>query len=176
MKYGCTSIWFTAGVVVGFARQPLQVGDLEVGHPDAAGASVLLELLEGLPGRDEVAIVERRQRPVDEEQVDVVGAELLSVCVERASRVVGFVEAVVELAGDVHLGAVEAGVADALPDAALVLVHLRGIDVAIADVQRRLDGLGGVVGVDLKHAEAELWDACAVIEVMVGTLVTVGLL
>ena len=117
MKYGCASIWFTAGTVSVSRGQPLQVGDLEVGHPDAAGASVLRELLERVPGRDEVAVVERRQRPVDEEQVDVVGAERSQRLVERASRIVGFVEAVVELAGDEHVGAVESGVADALADA-----------------------------------------------------------
>jgi hypothetical protein len=70
---------------VGLGGQLLQVLDLEVRHADRAGAAVALELLERLPGRHEVAVVERGQRPVDKEQVHVVEAELESV-LSNASR------------------------------------------------------------------------------------------
>ena len=93
---------------VGLGGQPLQVRDLEVRDADRAGAAVGLELLERLPGRDEVAVVAGRQRPVDQEQVDVVGAELLERRLERRAGVVGLVEAVVELAGDEDVVAVDA--------------------------------------------------------------------
>ena len=101
---------------------------------------------------------------MDQEQVDIVGAQRLQRLVERTSCFVGFMKAVVELARHEHVGAVDSGVADTLPDLALIAVHLRGVDVAIADVQRGPDGLGGVIGVDLVHAEAQLWDARAVVE------------
>ena len=64
------------------ARRPVSAtsrsrcADLEVRDADRPRPAVLLELLERLPRRHEVAVVERRQRPVDEEQVDVVEAEL----------------------------------------------------------------------------------------------------
>ena len=57
---------------VGFLGQPVQMRRLEVRHADAAGATVPRELLEDLPGGDEVAAVERRQRPMDQEEVNVV--------------------------------------------------------------------------------------------------------
>ena len=87
----------------GLLDDPVEVGGLEVGDADRGGAPVLDELREGPPGRHEVAVVQRRQRPVDEEQVDPVQAELGQRLVEGATRVVGPVEAVVELAGDVEL-------------------------------------------------------------------------
>ena len=98
---------------VGLGGQPLQVRHLEVRHADRAGAAVARELLQHLPGRDEVAVVQGGQRPVDQEQVDVVDAERLQRAVERAAGVVGRVEAVVQLAGDEDVAAVQAGGADA---------------------------------------------------------------
>jgi hypothetical protein len=47
--------------------QPLQMIDLEVGYSDRAGAPVAVKVFERLPGGDEVAVIERGQRPVDEE-------------------------------------------------------------------------------------------------------------
>jgi hypothetical protein len=44
---------------VGLRREALQVVDLEVRHADRPCAAVALELLEGLPRGDEVAVVER---------------------------------------------------------------------------------------------------------------------
>ena len=84
--------------------------------------------------------------------------------VEGAARVVGLVEAVVELAGDVHVATVDARIADALPHAGLVLVHLGGVDVAIADIECLPDGLGGLTRVDLENAKPQLRDFRAVVE------------
>src|SRR5439155_11272965 len=114
--------------------EPLEVVDLEVRDTDRPGATVPLELLERLPRRHEVAVVERRERPVDEEQIDVVEAERGQRAVERGARVVGAVEAVVELARDEDLASVEAEGANRLADAALVAVHLRGVDIPVADL------------------------------------------
>ena len=75
-KYGWSSIWFTAGTTSHSAARRSRCGDLEVRDADRPRTAVRAELLERLPRRDEVAVVERRQRPVDQEQVDVVGSEL----------------------------------------------------------------------------------------------------
>src|SRR4051812_2118456 len=93
---------------------------LEVRHTDAAGTSFLGELLEDIPGGDKVASIERRQGPVDEKQVDIVGTECGQRLVERASRIVGPMKAVVQFARDEDIGAIQPGVSDALADAFLV--------------------------------------------------------
>ena len=148
----------------GLVGQPLQMGDLKVGHADAAGAAVFGELLQRLPRRHVVAVVERGQWPVDEEQIDVVESQGGQRLVERPAGVVGCVEPVVELAGDVHLGPVDTGIPDTLTDTLLVAVHLRGIDVAVADVQRRLHRCRGLLGRDLEHTEAQLGDLGSVVQ------------
>jgi hypothetical protein len=70
------------------------VVDVEVRDADRAGAAVPMELGERLPGRHEVAAVERRQGPVDEEEVDVVEPELGEGPVEGSAGVVRAVDAV----------------------------------------------------------------------------------
>ena len=138
--------------------------NLEVGHTDRARTTVFLELLERLPRRNEVAVVERRQRPVNKEQVDVVVTERLERALERAPRVLGAVEAVVELARDVDLAAIKARGANGLADSPLVAVHLRRVDVPIADLERMHDGAPRLVRRDLEDAEAQLRDCLGVIQ------------
>ncbi len=72
--------------------------------------------------------------------------------------------AVVQLAGDEHVGAIQSRGAHRFADLAFVAVHLRGVDVAIADLQRCADRVRGVLGIDLKDAESELRDRAPVIE------------
>src|SRR5215469_10967234 len=62
---------------VGLAVQPPQVMGLEVGDPDGPGPALAVELLQRPPGLYEVTAVPGRQRPVDQEEVDVLGAESL---------------------------------------------------------------------------------------------------
>jgi hypothetical protein len=59
--------------------------------------------------------LERRQRPVDEEQVHVVEAELGERRIERLTGVLGVVKRVAELAGDEDVAAVEAEARTASP-------------------------------------------------------------
>ena len=112
-----------------------------------------VDLLHGLPRLD-VVDVDARQRPVDEEQVEVVEAEVGQALVEGAQGVVAAVEAVVQLAGHEDLAAVDARAGDGLADALLVAVHLGGVDVPVADLERGRDRLGGLLGRDLVDAEA----------------------
>ena len=67
--------------------EPLEMSDLEVRDADRARGPGAPELLERTPRRHEVAVVERRQRPVDQEQVDVVHRERVerSAIAARAS-------------------------------------------------------------------------------------------
>src|SRR6201993_1235321 len=145
-------------------RESIQMRRLEVRDTDAASASVLREFFEDFPRGDEVTTVERRQGPMNEEQVDVIGIQSFQRPIERAARVVGLVEAVVELAGDENVGPVEAGVANALADSLLVAIHLRGVDVSVADLQGRPDRRGGLARIDLIHTETKLRDAHTIVE------------
>ena len=73
-RYGSSSIWLTAGTVSVSAASFFRWSTWKF-DADRARAAVGLELLHHLPRRDVVAVVQSRQRPVDEEQVDVVEAE-----------------------------------------------------------------------------------------------------
>jgi hypothetical protein len=77
-----------AGTVSVSAASRCRWCDLEVRHPDRAGAALALELLQHLPGRDVVAVVAGRQRPVDQEQVDVAEVEGGERRIEGAAGVV----------------------------------------------------------------------------------------
>ena len=123
---------------VGLGGQALEVRDLEVRDADRAGAAVALELLERLPRRDEVAVVERRQRPVDEEQVDVVEAERRQRPVERArARRRARWKPLLSLLVTKTSPRSRPDARTRLADARLVAVHLGGVDVAVADLERR---------------------------------------
>src|SRR6202034_1023411 len=79
--------------------QPPQVTRLEVRDADGPGAALAVELLQRLPGRNKVTAVPRGQRPVDEEEVDVVKAQRLERRVEGRAGGVGLVCVVAQLAG-----------------------------------------------------------------------------
>jgi hypothetical protein len=136
---------------------------VEVRDADRLGPAGAVDLLQRLPRLD-VVDVDGRQRPVDEEQVDVVELQLGERPVEGPERVVPAVEAVVELGGHEDLLARDAGVADALADALLVPVHLGGVDVPVTDLQGGLHRLRGLLRLDLVDAEAELRDLHAVVQ------------
>jgi hypothetical protein len=139
-----------------------QVVRLEVGDADGLRPAAGVDLLHDGPPLDVVA--HRGQRPVDEEQVEVVEAHVRQALVERAQDVIALLPVVVQLAGHEDLAAVQAGLTHRLPDLLLVAVHLRGVDVPVADLQGGPGRLGRVGGLDLEDAEAELRDLDAVVE------------
>jgi hypothetical protein len=65
------------------------------------------------------------------------------------------------LRGDEHLVAGNAGRAHAFADLALVVVHLRGVDVAVAKAQRLLDQAGAAATTQVPGAETDHRDARA---------------
>ena len=67
-----------------------------------------------------------------------------------------------DLGDDEHLVALDAGGAQPLPDLALVVVHLGGVDVAIAEPQRLLDDARAGAPAQVPGAETDERDAGAV--------------
>ena len=119
---------------VGLVAPPLADGRPGSWTPRCCGRGRLRpNSSERLPRRDAVAVVERRQWPVDEEQVDVVGARAVEPgrSSARAARV-GVVEAVVELAGDVT-SARSTSTPDARTDALARSGTSQRFDLAVAD-------------------------------------------
>jgi len=149
---------------LGLLVQPPDVVRLEVRHADGPGPAVPVELLQSPPGRHEVTAVPGRQRPVDQEQVDVIGAQCLQAVVERPARVVREVVRVAQLGGEEDLAAGHAGLGDRLADFLLVPVRLRGVDMPVADLQGGAHGRGGLARRDQEHPETELRDHPAVVQ------------
>ena len=77
--------------------------------------------------------------------------------------------AVVELAGHVDVVAGESRGANGLADAALVAVHLGGVDVSVAGLERGIDRSHGHLGRDLKDAKAQLRIGLPSLRVIDGT-------
>jgi hypothetical protein len=141
-----------------------QVRDLKVGHSDGACPSVAVELLKRVPGRNEVTAVQGRQRPVDQEEVNMVRAQCLESAVEGSTRIVRPVVPVVELAGDENFAAIQARSPNGLPHILFIAVHLGGIDVPVADPQSLSHSVGCLSRVNLEDSEAKLWNGLAAVQ------------
>ena len=146
----------------GLLQQPLDVVRLEVGDSDRPGASGAVDLLERLPRLDEVA--NARQRPVDQEEIQVVELHRGERSVELLQRRVVGVEAVVELARDEDLAAVESRISNLLPYFPLVAVHLGRVDMTVADPQRLQRRRPRLRRRNLEDTEPQLRDFDAVVE------------
>jgi hypothetical protein len=97
---------------------------------------------------------------VDEVEVDVVDVELLDA-VRNLSE--GVAAPWVELCRDEHLVARDAALAQRLAHARLVAVRLRGVDVAVTQLECRADGVHARWSVrHLPHPEPEQWHRCSV--------------
>ena len=149
---------------VGLGEHPLEVCDLEVRDADRARAPVAPGTPRAPPGGHVVAVVEGGQRPVDEEQVDVVGAQVG----QRARRTRGGRRragaAVVELARDVDVGAVEPGRRGSPRRPPPRCRTSRRCRCGGSRPRARRHRRGGLGGIDLEHAEPELRDRVAVVE------------
>src|SRR5882757_544907 len=77
---------------------------------------------------------------------------------------------VVQLGGDEHHFAGQAGVRDGLADTFLVAVTLGGVDVPVAGLKGLQHGLRGLIRRNLEDPEAELRDVNAVVQSDVGYL------
>jgi hypothetical protein len=89
--------------------------------------------------------------PVDEEEVDIVGLELLQGVLDGPANVLGTVEVVPDLGADENVLALDRGilleeVADAIANLVLVLVEPGAVQVPVSDLEGLLDGAVGLTG------------------------------
>jgi len=112
--------------------------DGEVGDADMARAAIALD-----PRQRAKRIGERyfRIRPVDQQEVEGRHAELAETLIDRAFKVARRQAVVPYLGDEKNLLALDPGGGEPLPDLALIAVHLRGIEMAIAVPQRRADDI-----------------------------------
>ena len=134
----------------------------EVRDADGAGLAGGLDLLERPPGVQVLALL--RLGPVDEVQVHVVQAQALQGLVHGLQGGLVALVVVPQLGGDEQLLARDAAAGDRAPHTFLVAVDLGGVDVAVADLQGLAHHVFGNIRVHLPHAEAELGDRVAVVE------------
>src|SRR5690348_8870112 len=73
-------------------------------------------------------------------------------------------EGAVRFGGEEDLAPVQPGAAYRLADACLFAVHLRGVDVPVADLEGGTDDVGGHLRIDFVDTEAALRDRVAVVE------------
>src|SRR5262245_23676860 len=103
------------------------MGRLEVGHADRPGLSSPGQLLECLPCGD--ILVALRQRPMDQQQINVVQAKLTQALVETSNRALVSLKLAIQLGCDEHFLARYAAIPDALAHATLVAIAVGGVDV-----------------------------------------------
>ena len=135
-------------------EQAVEVLDHEVADADGADLALLEQRLQG-PVRLQGLVEGRGQRLVQDEQVDLVDAELAGALVEPVQSFVVAVVADPDLRLDEHLVPIESGGVDGLTDLALVAVGGSGVDVPVAGAQRRLDRGAGLLRRGLEHPEPE---------------------
>ena len=163
-KYGCSSIWFTAGTTSASAASLSRCSIWKLETPIERARPSGLNSSSVLPGRDIAVVALPRQRPVDEEEIDVAQAGRRERPLECTTRVVGRVRAVPELARDEEIAPLETRRANCLAHACLVAVHLRRVEVPVADLERLGDHPGRVRGRDLEDPQAQLRDRVAVVQ------------
>src|SRR5499426_673714 len=100
--------------------------------------------------------------PVDQQEVDAGQFQALETFVDRALEVAGAQPVVPHFGGDKDLIARHAGGAQALAHLALVAVHLRRVDMAVAHPQRGIDRLHAGLLLQGHDAKADGGNAGAV--------------
>ena len=128
--------------------------DHEIADPDRADLAVSKQGLQGAVGL-QGPVERRRQRLMQDQQVDVFDAELADALLEGVQRLVVSVVADPNLGLQEDLRSVQIRGVHRLGDLALVAVGRRRVDVAIAVAKGDSDGVGGFVKWRLVHAETE---------------------
>jgi hypothetical protein len=132
---------------------PVDVVGFEVGDTDPVDQASLVEPVERGQRRRGVVLA---GRPVDVQQVDVIGPESVQALLGRGHHRVGVEVRYPELRGEKYLLAGDGGGVDTLADRALVPVYLCGVDVSVAHLERPPDTLATlVVVVVLPGSETE---------------------
>jgi hypothetical protein len=115
----------------GAIEQGCEVVDHEVADADRADLAAGDQCLEGAVGL-QGAVERRGQRLVEDQEVDLVDAELAGALLEAVQCLVVSVVADPDLGLQEDLGPVQVGALDCLSDLALVAVGRGGVDVTVA--------------------------------------------
>ena len=140
--------------------------DHEIADPDRADLAVSKQGLQGAVGL-QGPVERRRQRLMQDQQVDVFDAELAGALLEGVQRLVVSVVADPNLGLQEDLRSVQIRGVHRLGDLALVAVGRRRVDVAIAVAQGDSDGVASFVKWRLVHAETEPGISTPLLRVMV---------
>ena len=125
----------------------VEVADADVARPAARYG--LVQRIDLLGQRRLVA------GPVQQQQVHVIGAQPRQAFLDRAQQVGRPVVVHPDLGGQEDLLARHAGLGHATTHVGLVAIDLRGVDVAVAQLQRGPGHAGGVLGRHAEHAQAQ---------------------
>ena len=120
-----------------------EVLDHEVAHPDRADVAAGEQGLEGAVGL-QGPVKRRGQRLVEDQEVDLVDAELAGALLEAVPRLVVAVIGDPDLGLQEDLGPVRAGAMDCLADPAFVAVGRCGVDEPVARGVCRARGVPGI--------------------------------
>jgi hypothetical protein len=130
-----------------------QVPGGEVAHAEAADLALVLQRGERA---DRLLDRDIGRRPVQQQEVQVVGVEPTQRVLGRLAHARGARHVRRHLRREPDVLAGHARVGDPLAHLALVLVPARGVDVAVADLERVAHALAAVVAGQAEGAEAEL--------------------
>jgi hypothetical protein len=156
---GCPRDLVDLGRRAGRDDQLVQLGRAVVADPDGAGQPLVPRGQQFLPGRDQGPVP---RRPVDQPEVHILHGQRPEAALEGAPLPAGGARR--QLGGEEQLLARDAAVADRPADLALVAVHGGGVDVAVADLQRRVDGRLAARPRHLPGAEADQRHGATVVE------------
>lgn len=130
----------------------LQVVLLKVADPDGPHPALGIELLHILPG-----LLPTLGRPVNQVEVDVVGAQPVQALLEGLPGPTGTDVVVPQLGGQEDVPALQPGIAHPLPHGLLIAVDHRRVDVAVPGLEGPGHRLAGGLPVrGLEDAQSQL--------------------
>ena len=144
----------------------------EVRNTNGADLTLLLQLNQRAPRIQVQALL--RLSPVNQVQVNVVGAQLLQRSVERLEGVLVALVGVPQLGGEEDILTSHVGGGDGTAHARLVAVDGGGVDVAVAGLKGGAHDLLSDLVLNLPHTVAQLRDSSTVIERYVRYVVAHG--
>ena len=142
----------------------------EVRNTNRTDLTLLLQLNQRTPGIQVQALL--RLSPVNQVQVNVVGAQLLQGSLKRLESALVTLVRVPQLGGEEDIFASHVGVSDSAAHARLVVVSSGGVDVAVANLQGGAHNLLGDLVLNLPYAVAQLRNGSAVVELYIGYVVS----
>lgn len=137
--------------------------DHEVADPDGADPAFSEQGLEGSV-RLERLVEGRWQRLMEDQEVDLLDAELGGTLLAAVQRRVVAIVADPDLGLEEHLRPVHVRPSHCFPDLVLFAVRRRRVDVAVATAERGKDAFSGLVRGRLEDAEAKRWHLDAVVQ------------